>query len=219
MPPPEECQNHTAFDQAALEADLKALAAQCPRIAEQLEKIGAPEARISPHGFETLLRVIVGQQISTKAAASIYKRFTDRFEGAPSAQDIADLTEEELRALGLSRQKVGYAHGLAAATLDGSLEIDAWPSWDDEAVVEQITALKGFGRWSAEMYLMFSLGRRDVWPADDLALQIGLERLFGLNERPKTRKKSEPLLEHWKPYRSAGSLMLWHFYGSATLDD
>ena len=208
----------SSFDQAALEADLNALAGRCDFIKEQLEKLGPPAARMAPHGFETLLRTLVGQQISTKAAASIYKRFTDRFNGAPSAADIAALNEEDLRALGLSRQKIGYASGLARATLDGALDIEAWPSWEDEDIVKQITALKGFGRWSAEIYLMFSLGRRDVWPADDLALQIGLERLMGLEERPKSRKKSEPLIDHWRPYRSAGSLMLWHFYGSATLD-
>lgn len=205
------------FDQTAVERDLEALAELCPQVARHLPDLGLPEARQSPHRLSTLLRIIIAQQLSTKAAGSISKRVFDAVGEEPKPESLLAMSEDALRALGLSRQKVVYTQGLARAALDGSLAMDEWPLLEDEAVVERITALKGFGRWSAEIYLMFALGRRDVWPADDLALQIALQQLMGLDERPKSRKLSAPLIEHWRPYRSAGSLFLWRFYGAATL--
>ncbi len=211
--------SHSDFDQSAVEQDLAELAALCPQVARHLPALALPEARQRPHRLSTLLKIIVAQQLSTKAAASISKRLFDALGEEPAPETLMAQSEDDLRALGLSRQKVVYTHGLARAALDGALAMDEWPALDDEAVVERITALKGFGRWSAEIYLMFALGRRDVWPADDLALQIGLQRLMGLDERPKSRKLSAPLIEHWRPYRSAGSLFLWQFYGAATLSE
>ncbi len=206
-----------SFDQSAVEQDLQQLAERCDLVARHLPAIGLPEARQRPHTLSTLLRIIVAQQLSTKAAATIWGRLADAMGEEPDPRDLLEAGEDGLRALGLSRQKAGYSLGLARAATDGGLDMAAWPGLDDEDVVERITALKGFGRWSAEIYLMFALGRRDVWPADDLALQVGLQQLMALDERPKSRKLSAPLIEHWRPYRSAGSLFLWRFYGAATL--
>lgn len=206
-----------SFDQAAVVQDLDSLALLCPQVAHHLPNLAIPEARQRPHRLSTLLKIIIAQQLSTKAAASISKRVFDALGEEPAPEALLAQNQGDLRALGLSRQKVVYTHGLAQAALDGALDMDAWPQLDDEEVVQRITALKGFGRWSAEIYLMFALGRRDVWPADDLALQVALQRLMALDERPKSRKLSAPLIEHWRPYRSAGSLFLWQFYGAATL--
>lgn len=206
-----------SFDQTAVERDLQGLAECCPLVARHLPEIGLPEARQRPHTLSTLLRIIVAQQLSTKAAATIWGRLAAAVGEEPDPQILLETGEDGLRALGLSRQKATYTLGLAQAACDGGLDMAAWSQLDDEEVIERITALKGFGRWSAEIYLMFALGRRDIWPADDLALQIGLQRLMSLDERPKTRKISAPLIEHWRPYRSAGSLFLWRFYGAATL--
>ncbi len=174
---------------------------------------GYPQPRIRPQGFETFLAIIVGQQISTAAAAAIMRRVRELLPRV-EADELMGLPPGALRKIGLSGRKVEYALGLAEAIINGNLNPDVLPGLDDRQAIEAITALRGFGIWSAEIYLMFSLQRRDIFPADDLALQVALQRLNGMEQRP-TAKQARSLVAHWSPWRSAGSLFLWHYYRGA----
>lgn len=188
---------------AEVDADLKRV----------LPEYGYPLPRIRAVGFETFLSIIVGQQISTAAAKAIMQRLY-RLLPDMQADSLMKLSFDELRAAGLSNRKVEYAQGLAKAIAEGSLDVDALAIMDDEAAIRSITCLRGFGVWSAEIYLMFSLQRVDIFPANDLALQVALQKLKGLDERPG-QKQARDIIEHWSPWRSAGSLFLWHFYRGA----
>lgn len=209
--------SHRPLDRARLEAALSALAERDPDVARALERLGPPEPRIRPPGFATLLRIVVAQQLSTRAAAAIWARLEEALGGEPRPEAFLALEEARLRAAGLSARKVAYGRALAAAVLDGRLPVEDLPGLEDEAVVERITALPGFGRWSAEIYLLFALGRVDAFPADDLALQGGFQRLKGLEARPSGRALRE-LVAPWALWRGAGALLLWRLWGAATLD-
>jgi DNA-3-methyladenine glycosylase II len=182
-------------------------------VARALESVGLPEPRIRPQGFETLLSTIVSQQISTQAAKAIMGRVRALLP-QPSAAAILALEDKTLREAGLSFRKIEYAKGLAQAVESGRLNIAALAAASNEEAIETIMSLRGFGRWSAEIYLMFSLQREDIFPADDLALQVALGRLKNLDQKP-TPKQASILIEHWSPWRSAGSLFLWHYYRGA----
>jgi DNA-3-methyladenine glycosylase II len=153
---------------------------------------------------------IVSQQLSTKAAATIFGRFVALFpEGEPlSAAAVVALEDEAMRGAGLSGQKVRYMRDLCGRILDGRLNLDEIESLDDEAVIERLTEVKGFGRWTAEMFLMFRLHRPDVLPVDDLGIVNAVQRLYKLRKRPDARKL-HALGEAWKPYRSVASWYLW----------
>ncbi|MDT8439275.1 MAG: DNA-3-methyladenine glycosylase 2 family protein [Wenzhouxiangellaceae bacterium] len=196
---------------------LDILAAKDRHIAAGLEHVGYPaERRHGRPGFEHFLRIIAGQQLSVKAAATIFGRLEQRLGGEFRPERMLEISDEELRGLGLSRQKIVYARGLAHAVIDGSLVPEALAELPDEAVIEQITRLKGFGRWSAEMFLLFSLGRPDVWPADDLGIQAGLHKLRNMRQRPD-RNKTELIGRRWRPYRGAAAIFVWHYYSNAPM--
>ena len=201
------------MNQKQLKKDIDSIARIDPDVETAVQTIGYPKPRIRPQGFETLLTTIVGQQISTEAAAAVMGRIRKLL---PRIQpgELQKLSPDDLRAAGLSGRKVEYAFGLADAIVDGTLDTGALGSMDDAQVIRTITALRGFGDWSAEIYLMFSLQRSDIFPANDLALQVALQRLKGLEQRPD-EKQTRSLIEHWSPWRSAGSLFLWHYYRGA----
>ena len=196
-----------------LKRHIDALAKIDPDVAAAVKEVGYPLPRVRPAGFETFLSVIVSQQISVGAARAIFARVVEAM-GEMSAEALLACKTENLRAAGLSGRKVEYAVGMAERIVAGEFDPDRLEELDDETAISEIVAVRGFGRWSAEIYLMFSLGRADVFPADDLALQVGLQRLKKLDERP-TAKQARGLTEHWAPRRSAGSLFLWHFYKGA----
>ena len=175
--------------------------------------IGYPGPRIRAQGFETFFSTIVSQQISTEAAAAIMQR-VHKLLPRLDAPSLLDLPEDALREAGLSIRKVEYARGLANAIHDGDFVSGDLTALNNQEAIRAITALRGFGVWSAEIYLMFSLQRSDIFPADDLALQVALQRLKGLAQRPAP-KQARALIEHWSPWRSAGSLFLWHYYRGA----
>jgi DNA-3-methyladenine glycosylase II len=204
------------LDQVRLEAGLAALAERDAEVRAALARLGPPAPRVRPPGFATLLRIVTAQQVSTHAAAAIWGRLEARL-GVVTPAALLAVPAEDLRAAGLSARKVEYATGLARAVADGTLDLDALAQADDEAVVEAITALKGFGRWSAEIYLLFALGRADAFPADDLALRLALGRLKGTDERLAAGAARE-LVAPWAPWRGCGAIFLWHYYGAATLD-
>jgi DNA-3-methyladenine glycosylase II len=199
----------------SLDESITLLAAIEPAFATVVERHGTPEPRHSEPGAHTLLRTIVGQQVSVAAARSMWAKLEAAYGSPPDLSAIAEASDEELRLTGLSRQKAGYARSLAGLVLSGELDLSAMPADDDEAVA-LLTRIKGIGRWSAEIYLLFAEGRRDVWPAGDLAVQIEIGRLLGLAERP-SEKQIRELAEHWRPHRGAAAVLAWHSYNSAVL--
>ena len=200
-----------------LETALDEIAARDRHIARALEQVGYPdERRRGEPSFEHFLRIIVGQQLSVKAATTIFSRVEVALQGDFQPERVLAMSDGELRALGLSRQKISYARGLADAVIGGSLVPAALAYLSDDVVIEQITRLKGFGRWSAEMFLLFSLGRPDVWPADDLAIQAGLHRIKNMRGRPD-RKRADAVARPWRPYRGAAAIFIWHYYSNAPM--
>ncbi len=192
---------------------MKALAASDADVAEWLERIGLPAPRVRPSGFEGFMRAIVAQQVSVSAASGIWRKLEAGLgEIAPHAVLCCD--DARLRSLGLSRQKSSYVRGLAQAVSDGTLDFDSLHASEDEDAIATITQLKGLGRWSAEIYLLFAMQRPDVWPANDLALQEAMRILKRLRSRPD-EKRLRKLGEKWRPHRSAGALFLWHVYHHA----
>jgi DNA-3-methyladenine glycosylase II len=176
---------------------------------------------IGPLGFErrrrgrpddaygSLVRTIVGQQLSTKAARSIYGRLTDLFGGRPpTPHEVLSMDEEALRGCGLSRPKVRYLRDLAERVIAGDLDLPALYRLPDDAVIEQVVAVKGLGRWSADMFLMFHLGREDVLPVGDLGIRRAVERAYGLPEIPDP-DTLEDLALPWSPHRTLASFYLW----------
>jgi len=201
------------MDQTRIKRHLNALAVRDADIDRGLRLVRYPPPRIRAQGFETLLSTIVSQQISTNAAAAIMQRLRDLLP-AMRADDIMQLPAGALRQAGLSARKVEYVEGLAKSMVENSFDPAALVEMDDAAAIDAITSLRGFGLWSAEIYLMFSLQRRDIFPAGDLALRVALQKLKGIDE-PLNEKQARELVVEWAPYRSAGSLFLWHYYRGA----
>ncbi len=201
------------MDQATIRRHLDALAQADAELRDGLDRVGYPLPRIREPGFETLLAIVVGQQISTAAAAAIMSRLrtlAPRLE----PQAVLALPDGALRDAGLSIRKVEYVTDLADAIVGGDFDPRRLAALDDAAAIEAITQLRGFGVWSAEIYLMFCLGREDVFPAGDLALRVGLQRLRRRDAALDERAARE-LAAGWAPYRSAASLFLWHYYRGA----
>lgn len=193
---------------------LDLLAADDRHVAEAVKLVGYPPERRGEQGFLTFMRVIVGQQLSVKAAATIRDR-VEALVGDPKDPASYDkVSDEALRGAGLSRQKIGYARSLCETVRDGTLDVDALPHMSDEDAIKAITAVKGLGVWSAHMYLLFSLGRPDVWPVGDLAVRVGAGRIVGQPDRP-TEKEADKIGDRWKPHRSAIALLAWHYYSNA----
>jgi DNA-3-methyladenine glycosylase II len=193
-----------------LQASLDALAIIEPRFGQAIAAHGYPEARIRETGYATLLRTIVGQQVSVAAAAAVWNKLEAALGAGCPAERLIDQDYDTLRACGLSRQKQGYARSLAELTISGGLPLDALPE-DDEEAIGYLTQVKGIGRWSAEIYLLFAEGREDIWPAGDLAVQEGVARLLSLPARP-SEKEIRVIAEKWRPHRGAAAILTWHIY-------
>ncbi|NVJ71335.1 MAG: DNA-3-methyladenine glycosylase 2 family protein [Alphaproteobacteria bacterium] len=193
---------------------LDQLARDDQHVAQALELVGYPGERRGDQGFQTFMRVIVGQQLSVKAAATIRDRVEALVGEDAGPDDYDKVSDEDLRAAGLSRQKITYARSLCETVRDGTLDISALPHMSDEEATKAITAVKGLGVWSAHMYLMFSLGRPNIWPVGDLAVRVGIGRIIELDDRP-TEKELEAIGERWRPHRSPMALLAWHYYSNA----
>lgn len=196
----------------------KALAASDPTMAALIDRIGRIDlpTRLARRGEErpadaygALLRAIVGQQLSTKAARTIYLRVLDLFDGqTPSPEQLLEASETDLRGAGLSGRKVEYIRDLATHVIDGELELDRLDDLGDEEAIEEIVAVRGLGRWTAEMFLMFHLQRPDILSGGDLGIRKAIRIEYGLEEMPEPEevlKVGEP----WRPHRSLASLYLW----------
>ncbi|TIX51362.1 DNA-3-methyladenine glycosylase family protein [Alteraurantiacibacter aquimixticola] len=186
-----------------------------PAVARALDLAGLPEPRIRERGYRTLLRTIVGQQVSVAAASSVWRKLEAELGEAMDPHELLGRDFDTLRACGLSRQKQGYARSLCELVGAGELDLENLPTDDEEAIAD-LTRIKGIGRWSAEIYLLFAEGRPDIWPAGDLAVMAGIGKILGLEERPDekaTRAMSEP----WRPHRGALAIFTWHCYDNPAL--
>ena len=196
----------------------RALAAADPRMAALIDRIGEIdlETRLRRRSEErpadaygALLRAIVGQQLSTKAARTIYGRILELFEGStPAPERLLEAGEADLRAAGLSGRKVEYIRDLASHVISGELELDRLDELSDEEVIEEIVAVRGLGRWTAEMFLIFHLERPDVLSGGDLGIRKAVQIEYGLDEMPAPQRVLE-IGEPWRPHRSLASLYLW----------
>ena len=201
------------LDAARLHAGIACVAARAPAVAAALARAGFPQPRIRDRGYATLLRIILGQQVSVCAAEAMWARFAAAAASPAEPAALLALPDTVLRACGFSRQKAAYARALAEAVATGAIDLAALPA-DDEAAIRVLTGLKGIGRWSAEIYLLFAEGRPDVFPAGDLAVRIELGRVLGLDARP-SEAAARALAEDWRPHRGAMAVFLWHHYQTA----
>ena len=193
-----------------LKRSLDALARVEPAIASGLDRHGYPEPRIRDRGHQTLLRTIIGQQVSVASANAIWKRLEEAVGATLDPVVLAAAPDEMLRTAGLSRQKTSYVKSLAELVASGELDLFALDP-DDEEAIAQLTRIKGIGRWSAEIYLLFAEGRGDIWPAGDLAVQEEVGQLLGLPERPSEKAVRE-IARKWSPHRGAAAIFTWHHY-------
>ncbi len=203
MPPPDE----------SLRGDLEVLAGRDRDLARAYEACGLPPERRSPLGFAGLIRIIVGQQVSTASAAAILSRLAEVLPEL-EAQAFLALDDERLAAVGFSRAKIAYGRALAGAVASGYLDPAGLAHLADEEAIAHLTAIKGIGRWTAEIYLLFALRRPDVWPAGDLAVVKAVQSLKALDSRPSAADMDR-LAAPWRPHRSAAARLLWHYYRHA----
>ena len=201
-------------DKRASAAHVEALAGREPAFARVVEQHGIPEPRNSERGAQTLLRTIVGQQVSVAAARSMWAKLEAAFGRRPTS------TAARGERRGASRRRhvapeVGLYPKSRRAGHSGELDLDSLPE-DDEDAIALLTRIKGIGRWSAEIYLLFAEGRADVFPAGDLAVMVELGRLMGLDGKPSEKQLRE-IAEPWRPYRGAAAILAWHSYNSRVL--
>lgn len=192
---------------------LKALILKDPDIARAYKLAGAPASRKRVPGLPSLLRIIVNQQVSVHAGRAIWARLEAGL-GRVSVKTVLSASEADLRGFGFSAAKTRYAKALADAVSGGSLDLKGLERLSDDDVRKELTKVLGLGKWSADIYLMFALGRPDIWPVGDLALAVAAERLLGLKTRPGP-KEMEAIGEGWKPWRTDAAVMLWHFHKHA----
>jgi len=193
-----------------LRAALTALAEIEPAFARGIKRVGYPKARQAPRGYTTLLNTIVNQQVSVASGRAIWGRLVAAMGDDP--QTLLKARDEKLRGCGLSRQKISYARSLATLVQSGELNLEKLPR-DDEDAIAHLIQVKGIGRWSAEIYLLFAEGRPDIWPAGDLAVQVEIGRLLAMKARPN-EKDMRALAEDWRPHRGAAAIFAWHHYKS-----
>ena len=176
-----------------------------------LAEDGPLKPDLRPEGFATFIRAILAQQVSVKAAATMFERLKAHCGGAMTPEALLLLGYDGCRTVGLTGRKSEYVLGLAEAVQSGALDFDAIGRMPDEAAIATLIGLRGIGRWTAEVYLLLCLGRPDIWPAADLALIIAVGRLEGLSERPSIQDAAL-IAERWRPWRGSAALLLWRRY-------
>jgi DNA-3-methyladenine glycosylase II len=199
----------------------RVLARRDPVIRDLMRRHGSCGLAGAQHAdpFKALVHAIIAQQLSTRAAATIEARFAALFApGVPSPERVATIADEQLRAVGLSSQKIGYLRDLCGRIASGQLSLATLDTLEDGAVVEALTQVKGIGRWTAEMFLMFRLHRPDVLPVGDLGIVKAVQRAYGLRKAP-TPERLTKIGESWRPYRSIACWYLWASLDNAPLKD
>lgn len=189
-------------------AHLTAVDADLARIHAQF---GPPPPWSRPEGFATLVILVLEQQVSLASAGAAYRRLVDHVGRTPRPEDLLALDDAELRTIGFSRQKAGYCRGIAQAVLDGRLDLSRVGQLDDDTARSHLTALRGIGPWTADCYLLSALGRHDVWPAADRALQVAIADVRGLDVVPDAVVSTQ-IAEAWRPWRAVAARLLWHHY-------
>jgi DNA-3-methyladenine glycosylase II len=197
----------------SLSREARALAASDPAIADLIERLGPLSLEDRRRGrdgdpFEALARIVTAQQVSTAAARTIWQRLRDEFGGRPPSAAEAAASEQRLRSAGLSGRKASYIAGIGSAFATGELDAGELGSAGDERVIEMLTALRGLGRWSAEMFLIFHLGRPDVFSGGDLGLRNGIRLALALDATP-TPERAVEIAERWRPHRTLAAIYLW----------
>lgn len=197
------------LDASTLKKAMRHLAKVDADFARAIGEVGHPELREVPRGFGGLMRSIVGQQVSVHAARSIWLRLEAAVPSMEPAAFLA-MTDEQLRAVGLSAAKMKYGRSLATDIVAGRIDFEALHELDDAAAVAMLTQAKGIGPWTAEIYLMFAHGRPDIMPGLDLGLVVAAQHLKKLRKRPDAKRLLK-IAEAWRPWRSAAALLLWHY--------
>jgi DNA-3-methyladenine glycosylase II len=201
---------HGPLEGRRLKRGLTALAKTDPDLAAAILATGVLPVRSLDPGFGTLLNIIMAQQLSTASAAAIWSRL-EAACNPMTPETLLRIHPRRLRTIGLSKQKALYARELAMALERGEPDLTALHALSDEEAIAALTQVKGIGRWTAEIYLLFALGRADVMPADDLALQVAAQRIKKLDQRPSGRELRS-MAEAWQPWRSVAARVLWHYY-------
>ncbi len=189
-------------------ADAIAFLKQDQTLAPAIDMIGEYKLKKRNHHFSVLIESIISQQLATSAADAIFKRFKGLYPKFPTASEILATRKSKLRQVGLSGMKIEYLKDLAKHVNEGKLNMRSLSRMSDEDVISHLTQVKGIGRWTAEMFLIFSLGRQDIFPVGDLALRKGIQILFSLQEIPK-QIEAEQLGQRWKPYRTIATWYIW----------
>ncbi len=179
-----------------------------PQLAEIINAVGQYKLNLVKDPYESLVEAIITQQLSGKAADSISKRFREIYGRFPKPVEVVRTHHSKLRAAGLSGMKVAYIKDLSKKVESKKLRLESLKDMDDEEVIAQLTQVKGIGRWTAEMFLIFSLGRPDVLPVGDLGLRKGIQRIYSLSELPQ-KEEIEQLAEKWRPYRTVATWYIW----------
>ena len=198
------------LDDDSLRAAVGVLAHRDPTLLTIVDRHGPPPLWARDPGFETLVRIILEQQVSLSSAEAAFARLL-RATGAVEPHAIVLAGESGLATAGLTRQKSRYLVVLSAAVLDGSLDLDAIARLDDEAARQALMRLPGIGRWTADIYLLMALGRPDIWPSGDIALAVAAQHARGLATRPSTEEMTL-IAEAWRPWRAIAARLLWHAY-------
>ena len=204
-----DCEPDAQYAPQGLAEGVSVLVAE-PLFAGILDSAGPPRFRRRRNGFGTLLHIILEQQVSIDAAAKMHDRLVRLCHPLIPATFLG-LDDPTLRSCGFSRQKMGYARNLATAVEQGSFDFAGLTAAEDETALAQLLALRGIGRWSAEIYLLFALGRPDIWPAADLGLQLAVAERLGLASRP-TEVELRLRGESWRPWRSVAACLFWQSY-------
>jgi len=199
------------LDETNLQEASHWLSAQDKALGRVLDKYGYPPLWAREPGFSTLVHIILEQQVSLASANAAFRRLQEQLGGSVQTEDFLQLDDETLRTIGFSRQKIGYTRSLAESVLSGDFDLHALPNLPDDAVRDHMKRLKGIGDWTADIYLSECLLRRDILPKGDIAMQEAYRVLNGLAKRPR-HEDFEAATQHWRPWRSVASRLLWHFY-------
>ncbi|MEM4377439.1 MAG: DNA-3-methyladenine glycosylase [Candidatus Nitrosotenuis sp.] len=178
------------------------------KLAKIIDAVGKYKINLVRDPYESLVEAIITQQLSGKAAESISKRFRKMYGGFPKPREVVKTPHSKLRKVGLSDMKVTYIKDLSKKIESNDLRLDSLKDMNDEEVIEHLSQVKGIGRWTAEMFLIFSLGRLDVLPVGDLGLRKGVQKLYSLSELPQ-KDQIERLAEKWRPYRTVATWYIW----------
>jgi DNA-3-methyladenine glycosylase II len=199
-----------ALTDRSLAQGARALARADPDLARVIGRHGPPPLWGREPGFATLVQIVLEQQVSLASGRAAFARL-ERAAGTVTPAHVAATTERRIRAAGITRQKAGYVRGLARSIVSGELDVDAIALLDDDAAHAELVKLKGIGLWSADIYLLMALGRRDVWPRHDLALASAMREVKRLRSLPTPERQLE-IAEGWRPWRAGAARLMWHHY-------